>query len=296
MNGETQHRTQDVLLPVVEMEAGKSLPTQQVLHLVSRFDSAQHYFIYVPSSGGDQAPVFVTVHGLSRNAHDHARMFASHCEEVGAVLIAPLFLAERSRDYQRLGRLGRGSRADLVLESILEEVSLMTGAATAPIHLFGFSGGAQFAHRFAMARPHRVARAVIASAGWYTFPDARKRYPYGIRASRDLPDVRFDPEEFLQVPITVIVGDQDTTTVDLRKSKRVNRQQGENRVERGRNWVSAMQAAARAHHLDPLVTIEPIAGGDHSFTTLMRTGGLGDRVIAALFGDVVARAPVGDHG
>ena len=30
-------------------------------------------------------------------------------------------------------------------------------------HLFGFSGGAQFAHRYVMAYPHRVASAVFAS-------------------------------------------------------------------------------------------------------------------------------------
>jgi pimeloyl-ACP methyl ester carboxylesterase len=172
----------------------------------------------------------------------------------------------------------------------------MTGAATAPMHLFGFSGGAQFAHRFAMAFPHRVARAVIAAAGWYTFPDWRRRYPYGIRASRDLPDVRFDPEEFLQVPITVVVGDRDTTNVDMRSTKRVNRQQGATRIERALNWVNAMHGASRAHHLDPLVTFESIPGGDHSFGDLMRTGGLGDRVFAALFGDAVARASGNDHG
>jgi pimeloyl-ACP methyl ester carboxylesterase len=270
------------------------MPRQQVLHLISRFDPAQHYMLYLPGSGGDNAPVFVTVHGLSRNAEEHANLFASYCEGLGVMLVAPLFGEEQSRDYQRLGRLGRGMRADVALDSILEEVILLTGAATAPIHLFGFSGGAQFAHRYAMAHPRRVARVVIASAGWYTFPDGRKRYPYGIRASRDLPDVRFDSEEFLQVPIRVIVGDRDTSNVDLRSTKRVNRQQGANRFERARKWVDAMQDAARAHHLDPLVTFESIPGGDHSFGNLMRTGGLGDRVITALFGDALARVP-GKH-
>jgi pimeloyl-ACP methyl ester carboxylesterase len=273
-----------------------SLPTQRVLHLVSRFDREQQYFLYLPGSGANHAPVLVTVHGLSRNAEEHANLFASRCEQLGVVLIAPLFPEDRARDYQRLGRWGRGTRADVALESILEEVALMTGAATAPTHLFGFSGGAQFAHRYAMAHPRRVARVVAASAGWYTFPDGRKRYPYGIRASRDLPDVRFDPEEFLQVPITVIVGERDTTNVDMRSTKRVNRQQGPHRLERARKWVDAMHDAARAHHLDPLVTFESIPGGDHSFANLMLTGGLGDRVFAALFGDAVARAPENDRG
>jgi pimeloyl-ACP methyl ester carboxylesterase len=268
----------------VLLKHGDQLPTQQVLQLISQFQPPQVYFAYIPSSGARQAPVFVTVHGLSRNAREHAELFAPYCEEQGVVLVAPLFTEEYTRDFQRLGRQGRGARADLILETILEEFSMTTGADTTKLHLFGFSGGAQFAHRFAMAHPHRVARAVVTSAGWYTFPDGEVRYPYGVRASRDLPDVRFDAEEFLQVPITVIVGDQDVTSEDLRNSDRVNRQQGANRLERARNWVSAMHAAARAHRLEPLVTFESIPGGDHAFGNLMQEGALGDRVFSALFG------------
>lgn len=293
-DADSKHRSER--RSATRLKIGQVLPTQQVIQVISRFDREQRYFVYIPSSGGAKAPVFVTVHGLSRNAREHAELLAPHCEELGAVLIAPLFTAEESRDYQRLGRVGRGGRADLILESILEEVSLSTGADVTSIHLFGFSGGAQFAHRFTMARPHRVARAVIASAGWYTFPDAERRYPYGIRASRDLPDVRFDPEEFLRVPITVIVGDQDVTTEDLRKSDRLNEQQGMDRVERARNWVRAMNDAAHAHHLDPLVSFEAIPGGDHTFATLVQTGGLGSRVFAALFEAPVTPGSNGHRG
>ena len=295
MKNDSGSRTKPERRSAVRLKLGQSLPTQQVIQLISRFDREQRYFIYIPSSGADRAPVFVTVHGLSRNAREHAELFAPHCEALGVVLIAPIFTSEETPDYQRLGRVGRGSRADLILESILEEVSLTTGADVSSIQLFGFSGGAQFAHRFTMARPHRVARAVIASAGWYTFPDGEERFPYGIRASRDLPDVRFDPEEFLRVPITVIVGDQDTSTEDLRNTDRVNRQQGAHRVERARNWVRAMHAASLAHHLEPLVVFESIPGGDHSFATLVQTGSLGDRVFNSLFDAPVVAVSQGDR-
>jgi poly(3-hydroxybutyrate) depolymerase len=273
-----------------------SLPRKKVLRFVRQDHSEQQFFVYVPSSGGDRAPLFVAVHGISRNGHEQAQLFSSYCEEFGVVLVAPLFTEEHSKDYQRLGRAGHGPRADAALNSILEEVVRLTGAASAQIHLFGFSGGAQFAHRYTMAYPHRVARAVIAAAGWYTFPDPKTRYPYGIRRSRDLPEVRFDAEEFLQVPMTVLVGDRDTTTEHLRCTERVNRQQGETRIERARNWVEAMRAAAEAHHLDPLVTFDSIPGGDHWFATLMQSGQLGDRVFTALFGTSFTRADSGDHG
>ena len=266
-----------------------SLLAGKLHRLSSRNAPGLEYLVYVPRSGVAVAPVFVTVHGISRNVHEHATLFSTYCETFGVVLVAPYFAPELSADYQRLGREGRGPRADLALHGILEEAERLTGADTTRIRLFGFSGGAQFAHRYAMAHPHRVVGAVIAAAGWYTFPDPRTRYPYGIRRCRELPDLRFDPEEFLRVPITVIVGDRDVTGEDLRRTRRVNRQQGETRLERARNWVDAMQTAAATYRVDPLVTLETIPGGDHSFMGLMGSGRLGDRTFAALFGMPPAR-------
>lgn len=272
-----------------------ALPRKQVLRFDRRDRPGESYFVYVPSPGGQGSPLFVAVHGISRNAFELAQTFAGYCEECGAVLVAPLFTEDHSGDYQRLGRAGRGPRADAALDSILEEVEWLTGADATQIHLFGHSGGAQFAHRYAMAYPHRVARAAIASAGWYTFPDRQRRYPYGIRSSQDLPDVRFDPEDFLRVPITVLVGERDITPEHMRSTDRVNRQQGETRVERARNWVAAMRAEAKAHHVDSLVSLELIPDGDHSFTNLVRSGRLGERVFSALFGAALGRAAMGGH-
>lgn len=266
-----------------ELQGRWTLRRMQVLRRVLQEDPEQEYFVYVPSAGGQGSPLFVAVHGVARNASEQARLFAPYAERLGVVLVAPAFSGDQHDDYQRLGREGRGARADLALDAIVEEIAWLTGAAVGQIHLFGYSGGAQFAHRYVMAYPQRVARAVIASAGWYTFPDPRHRFPYGIRPSRDLPRVRFDPEEFLRVPMAVLVGDLDTTDDGLRRTKRVDRQQGTTRVERAQNWVEAMRAAAEAHHLPCLVSLGMIAGGDHSFRDLMKTGQLGERVVAALF-------------
>lgn len=254
-----------------------------MLRRALRSNPSQEYLVYVPSAGGADAPLFVPVHGISRNAHEQARLFAPLCEALGAVLVAPYFAGEEHRDYQRLGRLGRGRRADAALEAILEEVASLTGAAATRIHLFGYSGGAQFAHRYVMAHPHRVARAAVVSAGWYTFPDARKRFPYGIRTSPKLPGVRFDPEEFLRVPISVLVGAKDGGSARLRRTRRVDRQQGVTRVERARNWVQAMRTAAEAYQLEPLVSYVEVDSSNHSFTQFAERGALAERVFGALF-------------
>ena len=272
-----------------------SLEKKRIVHRVLQSDPGQEYFAYVPSAGGRDARILVAIHGISRNARELVKRFSPYAEALRLVMIAPLFSAERNRDYQRLGRVRHGTRADVILESIVEEVALWAGAATDELYLFGYSGGAQFAHRYTLAHPHRVVRAVAVSAGWYTFPDPHRRFPYGIRRSKQLPQVRFDPEEFLRVPISVMVGEQDTATEGVRRSPRLDRQQGVNRVERARNWVAAMQSTANTYRMEPLVTYEQIAGGNHSFKALMETGHLGDRVFGALFGSSSATGGNHDH-
>src|SRR5262249_13102072 len=107
--------------------------------------------------------------------------------------------------------------------------------------------------------------------------------------------VRFDAEEFLRVPITAMVGERDTSTEKMRGTKRV-KEQGGNRIERARNWVEAMQAAARECHLEPTASVDLIPDGDHSFKDLMDKAGLGDRAFARLFGAHPDGAASADHG
>jgi poly(3-hydroxybutyrate) depolymerase len=289
------------------MQRGRPLQHKRVVRRVLQADPAQEYFVYVPGGGGDGARLFVAVHGISRNALEQAKLFAGFAETLNVVLVAPLFPAARYSDYQRLGRQGRGTRADVVLDSIVDEVCWQAEIATTRIHLFGYSGGAQFAHRYTMAYPHRVAAAYVAAAGWYTFPTRHKRYPYGILPSRELADLRFDPEEFLRVPITVAVGAEDTTQEELRRTKRVVRQQGVTRVDRAHRWVKAMQAAADRYRLESRVSLQVIAGGGHSFEDLMQNWQMGERVFDALFSvpatgeadhasDIEARSAYGGNG
>jgi len=259
-----------------------ALPNGKVVHCVRQDGSAQSYYVYMPASGGANAPLLMVVHGISRNAEVQANAFPRLCEKYGVVMAVPVFGVD-SRDYQRLGRSGRGPRADAALDAVVDEVALRTGCKASSFPLFGISGGAQFAHRYVMAHPHRIASAVVVGSGWYTFPNPRARYPYGIRRNPELPGVRFDPEEFLRVPITVMVGDKDTETSGLRNTPRVNRQQGKTRVERARRWVAAMREAAESRGLEPLVTIETIPNGGHDFASLMKTGKLGERSFSVLF-------------
>jgi poly(3-hydroxybutyrate) depolymerase len=268
------------------------LSRRTVLRRALRSDAQQEYLLYVPARSRPGSALVVAVHGVSRNAGEHVQLLSTYAEQHGAVLVVPVFTATRNDDYQRLGRSGRGVRSDAALDAIVAEVAQLTGARADKFYLFGFSGGAQFAHRYVMAHPERVAGAAVAAAGWYTFPDANTPYPYGIGTSAGLAGVRFDPDAFLRVPIAVFVGEDDVTQGNLRRNPDVDRQQGETRLARAQAWVSAMRAAAASRGLPPLVTLHPVPGIRHSFAQFMRDGDLGARVFAAFF-TPVAGAPAG---
>ncbi|MCP4005009.1 MAG: hypothetical protein GY725_12515 [bacterium] len=269
-----------------EFQVARSARPQKnrLLHRILQADPGQEYLLYTPSSAGAEPPLVVSVHGVSRNAHEHARLLSAYSEMYGTILVVPFFSEEQHRDYQRLGRIGQGKRADLALNMILADVAQVSGWAAEQFYLFGFSGGAQFAHRYAMAHPHRVASAVFAAAGWYTMPSPNRRFPYGTRPSKKLPGLIFDAEEFLCVPMTVLVGVDDTGSSGLRRGERLDREQGTNRVERAHSFVAAMKESAGAHHLESLVNCIEIPNCDHSFRRSILRGGLGDKVFEILFG------------
>lgn len=271
----------------------RTLPSQRVLRRCLQSDPKQEYLVYVPGSGASEAPILVAVHGLACNPDDLAGAFCARCEEAGVVWVAPLFTTEQHADYQRLGRVGRGARADVILDRCVAELASLTGADARRLYLFGYSAGAQFVHRYLMAHPHAVAAAVPASAGWYTFPDTQVRFPYGVRPHRSLPGVSFDPEAFLRVPVTVLVGQDDVGDDSLRSTERINRQQGVNRVERARRWVKAMRASAAAYGYEPRISCIEVPGIDHSFAKFCERGALAERVFAALFGQRQAELAAG---
>ncbi len=229
------------------------------------------YFAYRPRRLQQDQPPLVYVHGYSRRAEAHARSLLPLCDALGCPLLAPLFTRDEHPRYQRLGKGSDGLRADRVLNDCLED---MFGDDAGAIRLTGFSGGAQFAHRYTMAHPARVTQLVIIAAGWYTLPDNTQPYPLGLHTRRALRGLHLNPERFLRVPTTVIVGDQDTGRQNLRSSPELDLQQGATRVERARNWVAHMRIAARSHQLPSRVQYLEIPDIAHDFDAFIDRGHL----------------------
>jgi poly(3-hydroxybutyrate) depolymerase len=268
-------------------QAKAVIETGQVLErtLTLANGSKARYFLYVPTSVASHPPLFVTVHGISRNAREHARLFAPFADQYGVVVLAPLFPAQTYGDYQRLGRKDDAEHAGRVLEAMVDDVGRLTGAKTERFFLFGFSGGGQFAHRYAMAHPERVGAYAVGAAGWYTFPDLQLSYPRGLKPRKSMPELQMVPQRFLAIPVTVLVGERDTRPgTALRKTSKVNSQQGTSRLERGQHWVAAMRQAAQDLGVAGSFDFVTLPKCGHSFRHCMQRGDMGEAVFVRLFG------------
>ncbi len=252
-----------------------------VIHRCLCCDKRFSYYLQQPDSPSADR-MLVLLHGISRNAEDLLTAFAPLAQAAGYVVVAPLFSREVCRDFQRLGRHGKGPRADWILEAVLDEVGAQVGAVFSRFDMFGFSAGAQLAHRYAMVHPHRVRAMALGSAGWYTMPN-HDRYPYGLRLSGELPDVAFLPPRFLRVPARVYVGDEDIERDKaLNRHHRVEKKQGPHRVARAKSWMKAMNRRARKLGLSQPVSLELMPGVSHDFCEAVEKYQLPQKVMAWL--------------
>ncbi|SEA98962.1 hypothetical protein [Rubrimonas cliftonensis] len=219
-------------------------------------------WLALPDRPRPGARPLIAVHGIGRAARLKAETFAARAAAQGRAVIAPLYDEAFWNGYQRAVA---PRRADLALLELLKDLRAEGVVDAAGFDLFGYSGGAQFAHRFALLYPHLVGRLSLGAAGWWTFPDAAP-YPYGLggdgwgaRMAAGLP-------RFLGLDIVVTIGAQDCEPDDAtRRGEAIDAQQGVDRLTRARAWVAALREAAAARALAPpriRLAVLPDAGHD----------------------------------
>jgi predicted esterase len=147
-------------------------------------DHSQEYWLYVPSqcTADRTCTAFVFVHGTGGSGQLFIKLWHDHADNEEFVLVCPTF----PLGYQTLD----GSEDEKLL-AILDEVGQHQPIDNKAF-VGGFSGGAQFAHRFAFAHPERTLAVAAHSAGWYDPP------PKGAR----------------RMPFLVTVGLEDTKRIE----------------------------------------------------------------------------------
>ena len=244
---------------------------------------SDRYYLYMPRQWLPERTV-VAVHGISRGAREQVSELMRAAQAHRAMVVAPLFDQDRFGDYQRLGRRGIGERADRALQRVLADVETAVATALTPFSVFGYSGGGQFAHRYALAHPAHVRRAVIAAAGWFTLPDESQPFPKGTGPTSRLADLQFDLDGLLRIPTLVVASRNDTNRDPaLRRRKQLDKSQGRNRLERAQRWVRAMRRAARARGIEPVYRFRSLAHSDHDFVTAVRRDNLDELIFNYLF-------------
>jgi pimeloyl-ACP methyl ester carboxylesterase len=106
----------------------------------------------------------------------------------------------------KLIRYDETDYGELLLGMVEYVCSQWKDIAGGAFHLSGFSGGAQFAHRFWYLHPDRVASLAVAAPGAVTLLDEAILWPRGVKHER------VDVDKLKKAPITIIVGEQDEGT------------------------------------------------------------------------------------
>jgi poly(3-hydroxybutyrate) depolymerase len=235
-------------------------------------------FFYLPAQIDPGRPPLICVHGISRNALEHVFAFKRYADEFGFAIMAPVFDTGAFRGYQTLGSKS-GWNARRAFSAALDELPDLIGMGAPAANVFGFSGGGQFVHRYAMVEPHRINALAIASAGWYTFPVAAARFPMGLSGAKA---PAFNISSFLKTPMLVMVGSADTDRdANVRQGRTIDTLQGRNRVERARNWTAAVNDAALLNALAAPATFAELPDAGHSFSDCV-SAGLARRAVAFL--------------
>lgn len=238
-------------------------------------------WIYKPANLNPDAPTLVAIHGISRRAKQQIKLFADAAERTGQTIIAPLFGRRRWAHYQRINNK---CRSDLALLGLLAQIEMQGIANTDKFDLFGYSGGAQFSHRFAMLYPRRINRLSIAAAGWYCMPDSNTAYPYGLAARPESTSkwgahMLAGLDAYLRLPINIIIGvDDNISDKALRREPALDTAQGVNRLERARAYHAALSGLAHERALRSRISLTELPGCGHSFSQCIKTGGL-DRLV-----------------
>ena len=247
-------------------------------------------FYHIPDSAHQSSPIAMVVHGSARDGEYLRNALKPESDRRNAIILMPNFgSAEYSNNYFLLGNLfddgenpSVASQNDstewtyAIIEQLFIHFRAEVASKDARYDLVGFSGGGQFAHRFALfAHRPQCDRIVACSSGWYTLPDAASPYPYGLGTTQRASDA--DVRKALATPLHLAVGSADTdpNSSGLRHTAEADAQ-GLNRVQRANyafqramDQSTALNAPlAWSLHLETGVAHSAVGMGNYALTYL----------------------------
>ncbi len=178
------------------------------------------YCLYVPD---EIRQICVYVHGTYRDAAEFRDQLSDFAVGNQALLVCPLFPAGLIdpldvENYKLL--LYRGIRFDRILLGMVDEISQRYAVSFKRFMLGGFSGGAQFAHRFAYFYAERLSALSLAAPGRVTLLDESLNWWSGIGDAERLFGRAIDIPALRALPIQLLIGENDDDDITIKKGDR----------------------------------------------------------------------------
>jgi len=211
--------------------------------LYASWDKPDVEILYtLPKEINNQTKVLFIIHGNSRDVKKYLNLWLEDAKDKNVILVAPHFTKENYPNFGTLqiakssGKILNDQSNNLTnsISSFFTYFKSKYNLESSTYRIFGFSAGSQFVHRYLMyGKDTRTEKAVLGSAGWYTFLNEEK-YPYG---TKNMPIEKERYEWFLSRRVLFILGNKDNDpnhpTLNLSKGAK---KQGNNRYERGQNY------------------------------------------------------------
>ena len=191
-------------------------------YFASQADQRFGYYLYVPKGfsfeRAGEFRICAVIHGTGRTPNIYRDLFAAFAEANDVIVLAPLFPAgiDEPRELANYKFIEyRGIRYDEILLAMVAEVSERYGLTPAPFLMFGYSGGAHFAHRFFYLHADRLLAVSIGAPGMVTLLDPT--LPWW-RGTADFEAIFGRPPalgDMRRVAVQMVVGTEDKDTWEI---------------------------------------------------------------------------------
>lgn len=235
-------------------------------------DQRFSYTLYVPRSvinNTEAAPVAVLVHDTMRTVEHYRSSFAEWAEHNGVVLFLPLFPAgiPQPWDLHAYKYLATGGvRYDLILLEMLAEAAPRFGFCPARFLLFGFSGGGQYVHRFALLHPDRVRAVSIGAPGGVTRVDTSRPWWVGTSDVEQIFGQTVPVRSLAAMQAQTVIGSADTDTWEVSgpqvRSSPYHMDGADDAGRNRRERIAALAENLRSHGVVVDEHVEPGIGHD----------------------------------
>lgn len=178
------------------------------------------YYVYIPESIYEKEPpiykVICIVHGTARSIEGYRRAYREFANNNQFIVITPLFPGGLfdNNDFNSYKLLAcNGVRYDLILLSMIDELSRKYRIDKDKFFMSGFSGGGQFVQRFFYVHPERLMGISIGAPGRITYINDKVDYFWGTKDFEKIFDKKMDLEAMKKVPVQLLIGEKDVSFI-----------------------------------------------------------------------------------